>query len=133
MSKSTLIDTLQRPAIDDSYEIDDTINDVLSTLHKGGDSYNEERDAERDAEPYAEPEAEHTSNFAMTPSSVLSLFANDIKLTILVIIIYVLTSKIPLEKLVYKYISIDKVPFSDVIVKAAIAGILFFVLSRLLI
>jgi hypothetical protein len=55
----------------------------------------------------------------------------DIQTTIYVVIIFFIVSIIPMEKLIFKYISLNKVPYSDIIIKAILAGIIFFVLTKL--
>ena len=55
----------------------------------------------------------------------------DIQTTIYVVVIFFIVSIIPMEKLIFKYISLNKVPYSDIIIKAILAGIIFFVLTKL--
>jgi hypothetical protein len=55
----------------------------------------------------------------------------DLKLAAICAAVFITVSQIPLEKIVYTYISLDKFPFSEVIIKALLAGLIFFVLARL--
>ena len=56
----------------------------------------------------------------------------DIKNVILVTFIYVVISILPVQRFVYQYIAIDKIPYSHIAIKAVLAGLLFFVLARIL-
>ena len=57
---------------------------------------------------------------------------DDIKTAIYVVIVFIVVSIIPIETTIYKYISLDKIPYSSVLLKAIIAGILVFILKKLL-
>jgi len=54
----------------------------------------------------------------------------ELKLAAICAAVFITVYQIPLEKIIYSYISLDKLPFSEVIIKAIIAGLLFFVLAR---
>lgn len=56
---------------------------------------------------------------------------NDFKNMFLVVLVFFVVSIIPFENFIYQYISLDKIPFSHIWIKAIIAGILFFILSKL--
>lgn len=58
--------------------------------------------------------------------------SDDIKTALYVVIVFIIVSIIPIETTVYKYISLDKIPYSNVLLKAIIAGILVFLLKKLL-
>lgn len=55
----------------------------------------------------------------------------ELQHTIYVVIIFFIISAIPIEKMIYKYISFNKIPYSDVILKSILAGLVFFVLTKL--
>lgn len=55
---------------------------------------------------------------------------SDLRNALIVIVVFVIISVIPVEKIIYKYIALDKVPYSHVVIKAVLAGILFFCLSK---
>ena len=57
---------------------------------------------------------------------------DDIKTAFYVVIVFIVVSIIPVETTIYKYISLDKIPYSAVLLKAIIAGILVFILKKLL-
>jgi hypothetical protein len=61
--------------------------------------------------------------------SFSSIITYDIKMSVIVAALFVVVSQIPLEKLVYNYIALDKIPYANVIVKAVIIGALFFLFS----
>jgi len=56
----------------------------------------------------------------------------DIQSTILCVAVFIIVSFLPIEQYVFKYIALDKIPYSAVIVKALIAGALFYVVKRLI-
>jgi hypothetical protein len=60
-----------------------------------------------------------------TVSSGLS-FDSDMKHALLVIVITCIVQIVPVETLVYKYVSIDHLPYSGFMIKALCAGALFF-------
>lgn len=58
-------------------------------------------------------------------------FIKEFQPTIFVVLIFFVVSIIPIEKMIYKYVSLNKVPYSDMIIKAILAGSIFFVLTKL--
>jgi hypothetical protein len=60
----------------------------------------------------------------------IGALTNDIKMAAICAVVFILASQIPLEKIVYNYISLENIPFSGVIAKALIAAALFFLISR---
>lgn len=58
--------------------------------------------------------------------------SDDIKTALYVVIVFIIVSIIPIETTIYKYISLDKIPYSNILIKAIIAGILVFLLKKLL-
>jgi hypothetical protein len=46
--------------------------------------------------------------------------------------VFVIVSYIPLELFVFKYISLDKIPYSTVLIKAITAAFVFFVFAKLM-
>jgi hypothetical protein len=57
---------------------------------------------------------------------------NNLKYSLYVVGIFILVSNIPIEKVIYRYVSLNKIPLSDTIFKGLIAGIVFFILSKML-
>ena len=64
-------------------------------------------------------------------SSIVEWNNKDIKVALYVIIAYLVVSFIPIEDLIYKYIQVNKIPYSGVIIKAVVAGILVYLLMKL--
>ena len=58
-------------------------------------------------------------------------FIKEFQPTIFVVLIFFVVSIIPIEKMIYKYVSLNKIPYSDMIIKAILAGSIFFVLTKL--
>ena len=56
----------------------------------------------------------------------------DLKTFALVIIAYVIVTLLPVEQYVYQYISLYKIPYSDLLVKAVLCGAIVYVLSKFL-
>jgi len=60
------------------------------------------------------------------------VFDNDVKLAAVCAAVFVIVTFIPLEKLIFKYISLDRVPYSGIIMKALAAAVVFYVFAKLL-
>jgi len=61
----------------------------------------------------------------------LLLFADDLKLAGLVFIIVILVHFLPLDKLISKYFTIDKIPYHKIILRAIMAAIIIIVVKKL--
>ena len=66
------------------------------------------------------------------PIPISSSTMNDIKMSLVCVSIFFIVSQIPLEKIVFNYIALDKIPLSGIMIKGIIAGLLFFIISRIL-
>lgn len=156
MSKSTPLSQipLQLPATvskDETIEDDATIQEVLSqfTNTSAGPS-NQQEDMlqqqmqhemlqQQQMQQYQQQMMEMADAKAIvnedTRAKIMDeMFAwnDDLKWTIAVIIIYIIVTIIPVEKFVYKYIaSLDKIPYSSLVVKAFLAGSVYFVIRKL--
>lgn len=66
-------------------------------------------------------------------SSYFSQFVNnnELKRIIIVMIVFGITTALPLEQFASKYVPLEKVPFSNIILKAIFAGILYFIITSL--
>jgi len=62
----------------------------------------------------------------------MTLFAEDVKLAVLVFGCVVVAHFIPASSILNKYIAIDKIPYHDVIIRAIICALLVIVLKKLL-
>jgi hypothetical protein len=79
-------------------------------------------------EEYTEEEnAIHNINNSISIPAFLTKIKTSLYIVFLFFILYI----IPLEKVIYKYISLYKIPYSDVIIKSILAGIIYFVISNL--
>jgi hypothetical protein len=59
------------------------------------------------------------------PSSWMN-FDKDLKTVALVVVLCFIVQVIPIEQYVYKYVPVENIPYSNFIVKAVLAGTLFF-------
>ena len=64
-------------------------------------------------------------------SNIVEWNNKDIKVALYVIVAYLVVSFIPVEDLIYKYIQLNKIPYSGVIIKAVIAGILVYLMMKI--
>lgn len=56
--------------------------------------------------------------------SFINVFADDIKLAALVLIVFVVVNFIPLDRIIGKYIAIEKIPYHDILLKALLGALL---------
>jgi len=143
MSKSIPISQLQRRQVDTNDESPDVdkINDVLQSLES---EYEDPRkliqssDGENgfDMDGLDDYEEEFQSAEQMKPEEIIQNWifqTDDLKNALIVVAIFIIATKIPLEKIIYKYISLEHIPLSDVIIKAFIAGVIFFIVRKFLV
>jgi hypothetical protein len=142
MSKSIPISQLQRRHVDTHAEQPanvETINEVLQSLENdyeepGQQSPQDDNVFEMDGlEDYDE---EFQASQQMQPDDMIQtwlLSSDDLKDALIVFAIFIIATKIPIEKLIYKYISLEHIPLSDIFIKAAIAGLIFFFIRKFLI
>ncbi len=67
-----------------------------------------------------------------TPYNHKTVFDTDVKTTLLVIGIVIAVQVVPVEQFVFKYVSIQHVPFSAYLIKAVVAGAIFILSKRYL-
>lgn len=65
-------------------------------------------------------------------ADMLPWLNNDVQAAFVAAILYVVISVIPVEKLVYKYIALDKVPYSHHVIKAVLLFVATVVILKLL-
>lgn len=58
--------------------------------------------------------------------------SDDLTLTGLVLGLFVVVHFIPIENIITRYISLDKIPYHNIIIKAVFAAILFFFIKKLI-
>jgi hypothetical protein len=148
MAKSTPIAVIkqqqqQNPEIHED-QSDDVVQDVLSSLNN--EHFQQQQQAPASAPLYADLVADANSHpyagaeaaaaAAAAPGHVqpfsIGPLTTDLKLAAICMAVFVAVTQIPLEKIIYSYIALDKLPFSEVLVKGAIAGALFYFLTRLI-
>jgi len=59
-------------------------------------------------------------------------FDMDIKNVLLVVAIVVVVQVVPIEAFVFKYVAVEHIPYSTILIKAATAGLLYFVAQKYL-
>jgi hypothetical protein len=131
MSKSTPIEAIKQIHANPEEPADDNVKEVL-------DSINSETYTAPPSMPFPtyippppqyepmthdEEEATLIGGFRIT---------NDMKLALISALVFIAIYQIPIEKIVFSYISLDKLPFSEVLIKGLIAGIVFFLLARII-
>ena len=57
-------------------------------------------------------------------------FDDDIKVILLVVVIAFVVQVFPFEQFVYKYVSVQHIPYSNILIKAILAGALFFLAKK---
>jgi hypothetical protein len=62
----------------------------------------------------------------------LTNLTDDIKLVALVFIIYIVVNFIPIESIISRYFSIDKIPYHQIILRALLAALLFMFLKKII-
>ena len=146
MAKSTPIAVIkqqqqQNPEIHED-QSDDVVQDVLSSLNNEHFQQQQQQApaspplyadlvADANSHPYAGAEVAAAAPGNVQPFSIGPL-TTDLKLAAICMAVFVAVTQIPLEKIIYSYIALEKLPFSEVLVKGAIAGALFYFLSRLI-
>lgn len=151
MAKSTPIAVIkqqqqQNPEIHED-QSDDVVQDVLSSLNNEHFQQQQQQApaspplyadlvADANSHPYAGAEVAAAAAAAAAPGNVqpfsIGPLTTDLKLAAICMAVFVAVTQIPLEKIIYSYIALEKLPFSEVLVKGAIAGALFYFLTRLI-
>lgn len=70
------------------------------------------------------PQQTPTPQYTGSIESFINVFADDIKLAALVLIVFVVVNFIPLERIIGKYIAIEKIPYHDILLKALLGALL---------
>jgi hypothetical protein len=77
------------------------------------------------------PQQNYVPNNVATKSK-FEMFSKDLRKVFEVIAIVVIVQVVPIEQFVYKYVAIQHVPYSGIIIKSLLAGILYFLASEYL-
>lgn len=70
-------------------------------------------------------------NQPSTYSTFLSLFVDDAKLAVLIFTCVIIAHFLPLERLVGKYIALDKIPYHDIIFRAIVVTLFVIIIKKL--
>lgn len=58
------------------------------------------------------------------------MFADDIKIALLILTLFILTNFIPVGSILGRYIAVDKIPYHDVILKGLLCAVLFILTKK---
>jgi len=132
MSKSTPLTELQQPLQQVEHD-QNTEQDVEQVLQSLTESFSPQPPPPPQQFPVYAPYEVETK---IVPDDELLkrffVFDSDVKMAAICAAVFVIVTYIPLEKIVFKYISLDKVPYSGIIVKALTAAFLFFVVAKMM-
>ncbi len=76
------------------------------------------------------PPMQHQSNHGQKTNTINKFIDGDVRTILLVVFVCILCQIIPVESYVFKYVSIEKIPYSDIICKALFAGIIFYLINK---
>lgn len=130
MSKSTPIEAIKQIHANPEEPVDDNVKEVL-------DSINSETYTAPPFPTYIPPPPPQYEPMTHDEDSEATLIGgfritNDMKLALISALVFIAIYQIPIEKIVFSYISLDKLPFSEVLIKGLIAGLVFFLLARII-
>jgi hypothetical protein len=60
----------------------------------------------------------------------MAALSNDVTNLLVVFVVFIVISKVPIEKFIYRYVSLQHVPLSELIIKAFFASIAFFIIKK---
>lgn len=137
--QSTLLDQLQPSNSNNDATVDpmseEQVNDVLQTIVNDTTlppmpaniqyqpiEYSQDQEIEK-----IDEEEEKQNNFVLS-----FLMSHDVKLAVLCSLVFLCVCFIPIENIVFKYISLDKIPYANMYIKAILAGIIFFTFAKVL-
>lgn len=98
------------------------------------DHYEEEDTSESEIEQFNEQDVTPSMSYEEKKNVVMQNLCSvtDLQILLMVIIIVFLIQLIPTHKIIEKYIAIDKIPFGDAISKSILAGIVVFIVIKLI-
>jgi chromate transport protein ChrA len=62
----------------------------------------------------------------------VNMFADDIKIAIIVFIVVVVVHFIPASSIISKYVAIDKIPYHDVIIRGLLCAVMVIIVRKAL-
>jgi hypothetical protein len=151
MSKSTPLSQLPNSVGNDGMiDNDPAVQEVLSELAQGSpndggqQSYMPQMPQQQmyngsphvaNLQDYMNPKPNFNTfaqNYGLAPQKNSMGFDSDFKIYLLVVAIVFVVQVVPVEQFVFKYVAIDKVPYSPMLIKAAVGGFLFYAGRRYL-
>ena len=72
-----------------------------------------------------------THSHSSTRSPTAFLFDRDFKIAMTVAIAFIILSILPVEKYIYRYVAIEKIPYAGILVKAVLAAGLVYVVAKM--
>jgi hypothetical protein len=123
---------------------DQTIQEVLESLDVDIQEFPEEQNEEQyensmptlafDSSSANGPYNAAVPSFIQPSSSSFSLssLSNDVVNILVVFVVFIIISKVPVERFIYKYVSLQHIPLSELIIKAFFASITFFIIKKLI-
>jgi len=127
MSKSTPLNSIE--TVDDD---DQTIQQVLESLDIDTDESLEENEVEVEVVPNKNVENVKSNIKDNLPGIQLPNLTKQLTDIVIVFGVFLFVSQIPIEQLVYRYISIEHIPMSKIVIKAIIAAILFGIFQKII-
>lgn len=79
--------------------------------------------------PHVNTNAVHSSTIDM----FMNVFADDIKLALLVLVMVIVVNFVPITTLLGRYIAIEKIPYHDILLKAILVAVLVVMLKRFIV
>jgi hypothetical protein len=123
MSKSTPLNSIE--TVDD----DQTIQQVLESLDIDTDEFVDEEVEEVTNKNVENVKSNIKDNL---PGIQLPNLTKQLTDIVIVFGVFLFVSQVPIEQLVYRYISIEHVPMSKTVIKAIIAAILFGIFQKII-
>lgn len=136
MSKSTPINVIET---DDDQTIQQVLEDLDADIDDEedqymGDDYNEHESQSRH-QTHVQAQAQsppHHQSKTQNEGLQLPNLTNDITDVIIVFSVFLIVSNLPVEQLIYRYISLEHIPLSKTIIKATISAALFVMIKKII-
>ena len=146
MSKSTPLSQLPQSTSTNDMDNDPLVQEVLSELAQSNGNGSEIVQETQTFIPQMPPQQMYNGSPHVAPDEFITTppppqnfnayqnapvekktfnFDSDMKQVLIVIAIVFLVQVVPIEQYVYKYIAIENIPYSAVLIKAVVAGALF--------
>lgn len=81
------------------------------------------------------PSAVPLANFQNSSNSVemfVNMFADDIKLAVMVGVVFIAVNFVPITSFLGKYVNIEKIPYHDIILKAVLAAVVVIAIKKIM-